>query len=92
MLAKELPITRGENISRRRRRPKHISKAIHLPAFKVNASKERRRNAFLAFAQQSERLLSPSDIACEENHARGLNFREQGSEPRRHLGAVEADD
>src|ERR1700687_1124345 len=37
-------------------------------------------------------LLSSGDIAGKQNHACGLNLREQGSEAWRHLGPVEADD
>src|SRR5208337_1755252 len=92
MLAKERPAARGKDFSRRRRRPDHIAETVYRAALKVDAGEKRRGHALLAFAQKSMRLLSPGDVAGEQNHAGRLNLREQGSEVRRHLGPVEADD
>ena len=92
MLAKERPAARGKNLCRRRRRTEHVAETVHRAAFKVHASEKRRRHALLAFAQKSVRLLSSGDVAGKQDHARRLNLREQGSEARRHLGPVEADD
>ena len=53
---------------------------------------EVRCHALLTVPQKRMRLLSPGDITGKQNHARRLNPSEQGSEARRHLGPVEADD
>ncbi len=92
MLAKKRAAARGKNLCRRRRRTDHVAETVHRAAFKVHASEKRRGHALLAFAQKSMRLLSSGDVAGKQNHARRLNLREQGSEARRHLGPVEADD
>ena len=70
----------------------HVAETVHGAAFEVDAGEERRRDVFLAVAQESMRLLGAGDVAGKQDHARGLDAREQGSETRRHLGAVEADD
>ena len=92
MLAKKRAAARGKNLGRRRRPTDHVAETIHRAAFKIDASEKRRGNALLAFAQKSVRLRGPGDVAGKQNHARRLNLREQGSEARRHLGPVEADD
>src|SRR5260370_32214683 len=92
MLAKERSTARSKNLCRRRRRTEHFAETIHGTAFKVHASEKRRRYALLAFVQESVRLLGSGDIAGKQNHTRRPNLREQGGEPRRHLGPVEADD
>ncbi len=92
MLAKERAAARGKSLRRSGRRAEHVAETIHRAAFKVHASEKRRGHALLAFPQKSVRLLSSRDVAGKQNHPRRLNLREQGSEPRRHLGAVEADD
>jgi len=70
----------------------HVAEAVYLAAFEINAGEERRLDAFLAFAQQAVRLTGGSDVAGKQDHAGRLDFCEQGSEARGHLGRVEADD
>ena len=91
VLAKEPGIAGGKNIRRRRRRSSDVAKAIDLATFHIDARKQRRRNACLAFFEQFVSLLATDDIARKENHTRRLQSCEQGTESRRHLGAVEAD-
>src|SRR6267378_2322101 len=91
MLAKERTVARRKNFCRRRRRTHRVAETVHGAAFEVHTSEKRRGHTFLAFAQQSMRLLSSGDIAGKQNHPRRLNLREQGSETWRHLGPVEAD-
>ena len=92
MLAKERAAARGKNLCRRRRWTDHVAESVYGAAFKVYASEKRRGHALLAFAQKSMRLLSSGDVAGKQNHPRRLNLGGQGSEPRGHLGPVEADD
>src|SRR5208282_2391565 len=92
MLAKERAAARGKNLGRRRRPTDHVAETIHRAAFKIDATEKRRGNALLAFPQERVRLLSAGDVAGKQNHACWLDLREQGSEARRHLGPVEADD
>ncbi len=92
MLAKKRAAARGKNLRRRRRRAEHAAETIHRAAFQIHASEKRRGDALLAFAQKDMRLFRPSDVARKQNHPRRLNLRKQGSEPRRHLGSIEADD
>jgi hypothetical protein len=42
--------------------------------------------------EQAVRLLPAGDIAGEQNYARRLKPGEQGTKPRRHFRAVEAND
>src|SRR5208282_2185841 len=92
MLAKKRSASGGKNFCRRRRRTEHVAEAVDGAAFQVDACEKRRGYALLAFAQKSVRLIGCDDVAGEEDHARGLNFLEQGSEAWRCLGPVEADD
>ena len=78
MLAIEFAVAGREHVRRRRRRP-GIAKTVDRAAFKIDASKQRRRYALLALAQQSPRLLRTLDIPREQNHSRRLQPREQGS-------------
>ncbi len=89
-LRKSLRSPRGKDIRRRRRRPEHVAKAIDSSALKIDAGKQRHRDALLTLTQQPPSLLRALDIAREENDSRRLQPPKQGSEPRRHLGAVEA--
>ncbi len=61
-------------------------------AFEIDAGEEGSRDALLAIAQKTPRLLGSLYVAREQNHSCGLQTREQGTEPRGHLRAVKADD
>jgi hypothetical protein len=88
----EFAIAGCEDVGRRWCRTGDVAKAIHSAALHVNAGEQAGRDAGLALLEQPVRLLSACDIACEKNYARRLQPREQGTEPRRHLGAIEAHD
>src|SRR5579863_10653995 len=92
VLAEEFSIAAGEYVCCCGRGAEHAAKAIHGTALKVDAGKQRRRNALLTIAQQSPGLLGTLYVPCEQNDARRLQSREQGTEAPRHLRAVEADD
>ena len=92
VLAEEFAIAGGEYIRRRGRWPEHVAKSVYAAAFEVDAGEQRRGNAFLAIAQEAPGLLGALDVACEQDHSCWLQTREQGTEARRHLCAVEADD
>ena len=69
-----------------------FAEAVDASAFEIDAGKERSRHALLAIAQKAPCLLGSPNVAREQNHSRGLQPLEQGTEARRHLSAVEADD
>src|SRR5215472_10125941 len=92
MLARQIRIVGCEHFRDRRRRPKHIAKTIYCPTFQINAGEKRRRNTLLTLAQQPPGLLRAPDIACEENNSSRFQPFQQGSERRRHLHAIVADD
>ena len=50
MLAKHARIAGGKHVRGRRRRPQGVTKTIDAPAFQIDASEQRGRNTFLAFA------------------------------------------
>ena|ERR1700687_568166 len=90
MPAKELAIARIEHVRGRRRRSQRIAKAIYSSALEINTCKQRRGDTLLTFAQQLPRLFRGLDVPCEENNAGWLQPGEQGTNPRRHPRAVEA--
>src|SRR5271166_3011554 len=92
MLEEELAVAGGEDIGRGRCGTEHVAEAVDESAFEIDTGEKRCRNALLALAQQTPCLLGGLDVAREEDYARRLQPFEQGSEARRHLGAVEADD
>src|SRR5579863_6883167 len=92
VLAKKFAIAGGKNIRSRGRRTQHIAKAVYAAALQINARKQPGRNAILAVAQQPRRLFDGLYVSRKQDHARRLQPREQGTEPRRHLRAVEAED
>ena len=92
MLAEKFAIGSGEHLRCRRGWTQHLAKAVHVSAFEIDAGKQWRRNAFLTIAEQAPGLPGTLYIASEQNHPRRLQTREQGTEPRRHFRAVEADD
>ena len=92
MLAEKFAIAGCEYIRRRRRRAQHIAESIDAAAFKIDAGKQRGRDALLAIAQQTPGLAGILDVAGEQNHSRRLNTLQQGIEARRHLRAIEAED
>ena len=92
MLAEEFAIAGGEDICGGGRWTEHVAKAIYDSAFEIDAGEQRRRNAFLAIAQQTPGLLGSLYVAREQDHSCRLQSLEQGTEARRHLCAVEADD
>ncbi len=92
MLAKERAAARGKDFRRRRCCPQRFPKTIDCTSLEIDASKQRSRNLLLAFPQKRMCLLGTLDIARKQNHPRRLNLPKQGSQPRRHLGSIEADD
>jgi hypothetical protein len=92
VLAKELAISSGKDFGSGRRGAEDIAEAVDASTFEIDAGKERRGEAVLASAQEMVSLAGMFDVAGKKNYAGGLDAREQGSEARRHLGAVEADD
>src|ERR1700681_2600118 len=89
MLAKESTITCGERVRWRRRCSQRVTKSIDRPALKINARKQRCGDTLLALAQQSPRLFRNLNVPREQDDARWLQPLEQGTEPRRHLRALE---
>src|SRR5258708_38990375 len=92
MLAEEPPMFRCEPVCRGRRWAERVAKAVNAPAFEIDAGEQRCGNALLAVAQQSPGLVCGLYVAREQDPARRLQSLEQGSEARRHLCAVKADD
>src|SRR5271154_3359222 len=92
MRAKKFAVSGREHLRRRRRRSEHIAKPIDTSAFQIDAREQRRGNTLSAIAQQPPSLLRALYIAREQNNPRRLQSRKQGTEPRRHLRAVEAND
>src|SRR5258708_25895702 len=92
MLAEEPTIFRGETVCRGRSWAERVAKAGKGRALEIDAGEQRCGNALLAVAQQSPGLVCGLYVAREQDHARRLQSLEQGSEARRHLCAVKADD
>jgi hypothetical protein len=92
VLPVKFAISSRENLRRRRRRSQRIAKAVHRPALKIDARKQRRCYTLLAFTQQSPRPFRIFDIPRKQDDSGRLQPREQGTDPRRHLLAVEPDD
>ena len=92
VLAKELVIVAAENRGCGRRRTSDIAEAINAATFHVDASEYRDGNACAAISEQFVGLLCSCDVASEEDHARGLDAGEQGTQAGRHLRAIEAND
>jgi hypothetical protein len=92
MLAEKFLTSGRENFGGGRRSAEHFAEAIDGAAFEVYTGKEGSCYALLTLAQKGVSLEGVVDVASEEDHARGLNCCEQGSEARRHLGAGETDD
>ena len=90
--AEQLSILGVEYLRCRRRRSQRIAKAIDGSPFPINACEQRRGNTLLTFAQQTPCLFRTPDVPREENYSLRLQPRQQGSDPRRYLRAVEADD
>jgi len=92
MLAVEFTASGGKYFRWGRRGTENLAETVDRSTFEVNAGEQRRRNVFLASAKQAMRLIGAGDVAGKENYACRLDAFEQGSEARRHLSAVEADD
>ncbi len=92
MLAKEAAAAGGKNFCRGRSGADGAAETVYRAAFDVDAGEKRRGYVLLAFAEERVRLLGGLDVAGKEDHACWLNLREQGSQVRRNLSSVEADD
>ena len=92
MFAIQSTIAGGEHFCRGRRGSGEIAKAIYPATFHVHRREQMSRSPCPAFLEQPVGLFAMNDIAREKYHTRRFEPREQGTEPRRHLGAVEAHD
>jgi hypothetical protein len=88
---KQLSIARREHIRWGGSRPECIAKAIDISTLEIDTAKERRANQLPAIPQKAPSLFRTLDIPAEENYSGGLQPFQQGSNPRIHLRAVEAD-
>jgi len=92
VLTKHARIAGGKHVRRRRRRPERVTKTIDAPAFQIDASEKRRRNALLAFPQQLPGLFRRLNVADEKDHAGWLQTAKQGSESCADLDSIESYD
>jgi hypothetical protein len=69
-----------------------VRATIDRASFKIDAAKHRRQQHRLHILVQLVSLLGRHDVAFEKDCAGGLDGGEHRPHPRRHLGAVEADD
>jgi hypothetical protein len=92
VLAKHARIAGGKHVRRRWRGPKGVAKTIDTPAFQINASEKRRRNAFLAFPEQLPGLFRRLNVTGEKDHAGRLQAAKQGSESCADLDSIESYD
>ena len=77
MFSKHPTVSSRKNVRRRRRGTKHITESINLPAFQVDARKQRRLYPRLTIAQQFPGLLGPCDVPGKQDHARRLHLAQQ---------------
>ncbi len=72
MHTKQLEVSRGEYVLRRRRGSNHVLKTVNGAALHVHAEKHRSSNGGLARAQQLPSLFRLGNVAGKQNHARRL--------------------
>jgi hypothetical protein len=89
--AEELAIGRSKDVRSRRSRTEEVPKPVDVAAFKVDTGKQRRQKAFLAIIQERPRLRCAFYVSCKQYHSCRLQPSKEGTDARRHLRPVEAD-
>jgi hypothetical protein len=92
MPAKELAIARSKDCRWRRGGSDRFLKSIHKAPFHVDAKKWRNFDQSLASLQKFISLLGADDISREQDDTCRLHASKQGTDLRRDLGSVKAND